>query len=109
MIIQMSNQEFQEMRKFILIMKNPKVNKAFNEIFSKEQNGGVKGFVNPINNDIVINIPENMTMEVEKVLVNYAPDIAKMVKGGASITNAPKWLSCIKNIFSDISNAFSKR
>ena len=108
MIIQMSNQEFQEVRKFILAMKNPKTNKVFNEIFSKEQNGGVKGFVNPINNDIVIHIPENMTMEVEKVFVNYAPDIAKMVKGGASITNAPKWLTCIKNIFTDITKAFTK-
>lgn len=109
MIIQMSNREFQEVRKFILAMKNPKANKVFNEIFSKQQNGGVKGFVNPINNDIVINIPENMSMEVEKVLVNYAPDIAKMAKGGVSITNAPKWLACLKNIFADITKAFTKR
>ena len=109
MIIQMSNREFQEIRKFVLAMKNPKVNKSFNEIFSKDPTGGVKGFVNPINNDIVINIPESLTYEVEKVFVNYVPDIAKMVKGGSSITNAPKWLSCIKNIFADITKAITKR
>ena len=109
MIIQMSNREFQEVRKFILGMKNPKVNKVFNEVFSKDPTGGVKGFVNPINQDIVINIPENLSIEVEKVLVKYSPDIAKMIKGGSSITNAPKWLSCIKNIFSDIMKAITKR
>ena len=108
MIIQMSNKEFQELRKFIVNMKNPEANKAFNKIFAKEQTSGVKGFVNPINQDIVIHFPEHMTIEVEKVLVNYSPDIAKMVKGGASITNAPKWLSCIKNIFADIAKAFNK-
>ena len=109
MIIQMSNQEFQEVRKFILAMKNPKVNKTFNEIFAKEQTGGIKGFVNPINNDIVIHIPENASIEVEKVFVNYAPDIAKMVKGGSSITNAPKWLACLKNIFTDITKVLGKK
>ena len=109
MIIQMSNREFQEVRKFVLAMKNPKMNKAFNEVFSKEPTGGVKGFVNPINNDIVINVPESLSFEVEKVLVNYAPEIAKMVKGGSSITNAPKWLACIKNIFADITKVITKR
>ena len=109
MIIKMSNNEFQEMRKFILAMKNPKANKVFNEIFSKQKGDGIKGFVNPIDeNEIIIKIPDTMTLEVEKVFVKYAPDIAKMTKGGASIANAPKWLMCIKNIFADITNAFSK-
>ena len=109
MIIQMSSREFQEVRKFIMGMKNPKLNKVFNEVFSKDPTGGVKGFVNPLNQDIVINVPEELTVEVEKVLVKYSPDIAKMVKGGSSITNAPKWLSCIKNIFSDITKAITRR
>lgn len=109
MDIKMSNREFQEVRKFILGMKNPKANKIFNEIFSKDPSGGVKGFVNPIDNTININIPENLSIEVEKVFVQYAPEIYKMTKGGSSITNAPKWLSCIKNIFTDIRRAVTKR
>jgi len=90
-------------------MKNPKVNKAFNEVFSKEPTGGVKGFVNPINNDIVINIPESLSFEVEKVFVNHAPEIAKISRGGSSITNAPRWLSCIKNIANDITHVITHR
>lgn len=109
MIIQMSNREFQELRKFIIAMKNPKANKIFNEVFAKEPTGGVKGFVNPINQDIIINIPENLSIEVEKVFVKYSSDISKMAKGGTSVTNAPKWISCIKNIFGDISKAITKR
>lgn len=109
MIIQMSNREFQEVRNFILGLKNPEVNKVFNEVFAKDIKGGVKGFVNPLNKDIVIEIPEYLSYEVEKVFVKYSPDIAKMIKGGSSITNAPKWISCIKNLFSDISAAISHR
>jgi len=109
MTIQMSNREFQELRKFLQAMKNPKVNKAFNEVFSKEPTGGVKGFVNPINNDIVINIPESLSFEVEKVFVNHAPEIAKISRGGSSITNAPRWLSCIKNIANDITHVITHR
>ncbi len=109
MIIQMSNREFQEVRKFIISLKNPKINKSFNEVFSKDLTGGVKGFVNPLNNDIVIEVPEHLTYEVEKVLVKYGADIGKMAKGGASITNAPKWLTVIKNIFSEITTAITHR
>ena len=109
MIITMTQREFQEFRKFIKEMKNQKVNKSFNEIFSKEPTGGVKGFVNPINGEIVINIPESLSYEVIKVFVKYAPDISKISKGGTSITNAPKWLSCLKNIYNDIVNAITHR
>ena len=109
MNIRMTNREFQELRKFLLAMKNPKVNKTFNEVFSKEPTGGVKGFVNPLNNEIEINIPESLTYEVEKVFVNHAADIAKIAKGGSSITNAPKWLSCIKSIANDIINVITHR
>ena len=107
MILKMNNREFQEFRKFILEMKNQKLNKSFNEIFSSEPTGGVKGFVNPITKDIEVYIPESLSFEVEKVFVKHAPDISKMVKGGSSITNAPKWLSCIKNIFNDIKLAIT--
>ena len=109
MIIQMSNREFQEMRKFLITLKNPKVTKAFNEVFNQDIKGGVKGFVNPLNKDIVINIPEHLTYDVEKVFVKYGPDIGKMVKGGSSITNAPKWISCIKNIIADVTSAITHR
>ena len=109
MIVQMSNKEFQELRKFLISLKNPKVNKSFNEVFSKNTSGGVKGFVNPLNNDIVIEIPEYLTYEVEKVFVKHGSDIGKMVKGNVSITNAPKWLSCAKTIFADIKSAITHR
>ena len=109
MIIQMSNREFQEMRKFLIALKDPKVTKAFNEVFDHDIKGGVKGFVNPLNRDIVIEVPEHLTYEVEKVFVKYGPDIGKMIKGGGSIANAPKWLSCIKNIIADITNAITHR
>ena len=109
MIIQMSNKEFQEMRKFLITLKDPNVTKAFNEVFNPDIKGGVKGFVNPLNKDIVIDVPEHLTYEVEKVFVKYGPDIGKMIKGGASITNAPKWLSCIKNIFHDVTIAITRR
>ena len=109
MTIEMTNREFQELRKFLLAQKNQKVNKAFNEVFSKDPTGGIKGFVNPINNNIVINIPEALSYEVMKVFVNHAGDIAKISKGGSSITNAPKWLSCIKSIANDITNVITHR
>ena len=109
MTLTMTPREFQEFRKFVKEMKNQKLNKAFNEMFSKEPTGGVKGFVNPINGEIVVNIPETLSYEVMKVFVKYAPDIAKISKSGSSITNAPKWLSCIKNIYNDIVNAITHR
>ena len=109
MIIQMSNREFQEIRKFIIGLKNPKANKMFNEIFSSEPTGGVKGFVNPLNKDIVIDIPEHLAFEIFKVFVNHSADIAKLAKGGSSITNAPKWLAFLKNIFADLQRAVTKR
>ena len=105
----MSNKEFQEVRKFIIGLKNPKVAKQFNEVFTKGSTGEIRGFVNPLNQDIIIEISENTTYEVESVLVKYSPEIAKLVKGGSSITNAPKWLSFAKNIFSDIGAAISKK
>lgn len=107
MEIKMSNKEFQETRKFILEMKNPKANKAFNEVFSLSKD--VKGYVNPITKEVIIVIPESTSLEVEKVFVKYAPDIAKMSKGSHSITNAPKWLACIKNIYTDITTAINRQ
>lgn len=109
MIIQLSNKEFQELRKILIGVKNPKANKIFNEMFAKDSKSSVKGFVNPINNDIVINIPENLAVDVEKVFVEYSPDIQKLVKSGSSITNASKWLSCIRNVWSDILRVITKR
>ena len=109
MIIQMSNKEFQEIRKIIIGLKNPKVTKEFNEVFVKNSTGKIRGFVNPLNQDIVIEIAEDTTYAVESVFVKYSPDIAKLVKGGSSITNAPKWLSFAKNIFSDIGAAISNK
>ena len=109
MIIQMSNKEFQEVRKFIMGLKNPKVTEQFNGIFAKNSTGEIRGFVNPLNKDIVIEISENSTFAIESVLVKYSPDIAKLIKGGSSITNAPKWLSFAKNIFTDMAAAISKK
>ncbi len=109
MIIQMSNREFQEVREFISGMKNPAATKCFNEVFSKEPKGGVKGFVNPLNKDIVIEVPESLTYEVEKVLVKYSADIGKMSKGGISITHAPKYFNCIKSVFTEIAAAITHR
>ena len=109
MIIQMSNKEFQEIRKVIIGLKNSKVTEQFNEVFAKNSTGDIRGFVNPLNRDIVIEISEDTTYAVESVLVKYSPDIAKLIKGGSSITNAPKWLSFAKNIFTDIGAAINKK
>ena len=109
MIIQMSNREFQEIRKFIISLDNSKVTKNFNEIFSKEVTGGVKGFVNPLNKDIIIEIPEGISFEVEKVFVNNGANLGKMIKNGVSITNASKWLSLLKGILNDIVAAITVR
>lgn len=108
MIIQMSNKEFQELRKFLISLRNSQVNKTFNEVFAKSPSGGVKGFVNPLNNDIVVEIPEYLTCEVEKVFIKYGDDIGKLIKAN-SITNTPKWITCLKNIFNDIKKAITYR
>ena len=109
MVIEMSNKEFQEIRKFIIGMKNPTVTEKFNEVFAKNSSGPIRGFVNPLNKSVVIDIAEDSTYAIESVLVKYSPDIAKLVKGGSSITNAPKWLSFAKNIFSDMGAVISKK
>lgn len=109
MIIQMNNREFQEVRQFIKGLKNPAANKVFNEVFSKEPKGGVKGFVNPLNQDIVIEVPESLTYEVERVLVKYSGDIGKMSRNGVSITSAPKYFTAIKSIFTEIAAAITHR
>ena len=109
MVIHMSNKEFQEVRKFIIGLKNPKVTKQFNDAFSKNAAGELRGFVNPLTQDIVIEISEDSAYAVETVLVKYSPDIAKVIKGGSSIINAPKWLSFAKNILADIKAAITKK
>lgn len=109
MIIQLTNKEFQELRKFLINLKNPKATKAFNEVFSGSPTGGVKGFVNPVNKDIIINIPESLAFDIEKIFVKNGDEIGKMIKNGSSISNAPKWISCIKNIFSEITNVVTRR
>ena len=109
MIIEMSKKEFQEMRKFLMGLNNQKANKQFNAIFDKKPTGEVRGFVNPLNQTVVIEISETATLNVESTFVKHAPDIGKMVKGGVSITTAPKWFAIIKNIFTDICAAFTKK
>ena len=109
MIIEMSTPEFKELRKTIIALNNPHANKYFNQIFEKNSTGPVKGFVNPLNQKVIIEISETSTLKVEEVFTKNAPDISKLIKGGASITNAPKWLSCIKTVFGELSAIFAKK
>ena len=109
MIIQMTTKEFQEFRKIIVELKNPKATKAFNKVFSKSSEEGVKGFVNPLNKDVIINIPEHLSIEVEKVLVKHSPALSKLSNHGVSITSAPKWISSLKTLWSDITEAITNK
>ena len=47
--------------------------------------------------------------DIEKIFVKNGDEIGKMIKNGSSISNAPKWISCIKNIFSEITNVVTRR
>ena len=105
MIIQMTNEEFHELRQIIVKLNNPKATKNFNEIFnlsgdiSKKK---VNGFANPINKDIVISIEEECAKDVLMGIKVNAKDLGALTKAGVSITNAGKWISCLKNITASI-------
>ena len=104
----MSNKEFQELRKVIIGLNNPKITKNFNNLFNNDVKTEVEAFVNPINKDIIINVPERISINIEKVMVKHAPEISKVSKGGTSITNAPKWISSLISLFNDFSKVINR-
>lgn len=109
MTIEMTTPEFKELRKTLIALNLPHVNKQFNQIFDTKHDGPIRGFVNPLNQKVIIEISESSSIKVEEVFTKHAPDISKLIKGGSSITNAPKWLGCIKSIIADLGAAFKKK
>lgn len=106
MYIEMSNSEFQELRKFVGGVNNPTLVHAFNNVFKGPSSRKMKGYVHPVSKKICIDVNEELSLYVSKVLVKYSSTIGESVKSGACITNAGKWISLLKNIRADLSKIF---
>lgn len=106
MIISMTPEEFTQLRNFVKKFENNKVTKSFNNVFDKNSTSVVKGFANPISKEIIINIPEEQALQVEKVLVKHSASLGKLATNGISITSAPRWISTLKEMLNDVLRAF---
>ncbi len=110
MIIQLDPKEFQEIRRLVAGINNPKVTREFNNIFKFKGNDikerKIGGFVNPLNQNVVIHIEEESAKILLGALAKHSREIGKMSKSPISITAAPKWLMLIKTIVDDVISAF---
>ena len=106
MYIEMTNSEVQELRKFVKGVNDPALAHAFNNVFKGPSSRKMKGYVHPVSKKICIDVSEDLSLYVSKVLVKYSSTIGETVKSGARITNATKWISLLKNIRADLSKIF---
>ena len=106
MYIEMSNSEFQELRKFVGGVNDPTLIHAFNNVFKGPSSRKMKGYVHPVSKKICIDASEDLSLYIGKVLVKYSSTIGETVRSGACITNAGKWISLLKNIRADLSKIF---
>lgn len=109
MIIQMTTQEYQEVKKFIQALNNKTITKYHNEVFTNTFSGGVTGMVTPSKKDVIVTIPENLAIEIGKVFVSHGSNISKIFSKGCSISNLTKCISLLKNIGNDLIETITHR
>lgn len=112
MILQLTNPEFQQIRMLVGKLNCPEVTREFNSIFNKASNGGnsqgMTGFVNPANNDIIINIPETCALKFIKVLARYAPELGNLINSPSiGIMEAPRLMSMGQAFLTDLVKSFT--
>lgn len=112
MILQLTNPEFQQIRQFVGKLNRAEVTKEFNDIFNKSNIGGnsqgMTGFVNPANNDIIINIPDTCALKFIKVLVKYAPELGYLINSPSiGIMEAPRLMSLGQAFLTDLVKSFT--
>ncbi len=108
MRIEMSYDEFQGVRKFITNLKQPNVTKAFNEVFASNSAGRITGFAVPIDSVVYVDVPDDIMIPILKVLSRNAHEIGLTAKDGVSLTNAPKLLCMIKELYAQIRKALKR-
>ena len=106
MIVQLTNSEFQELRNSIIKAKNPILTRYFNNIFKPDNNLPVKGFSNPLNKDIIIELDEDSVIKFQKIITSHSYEICKAASGGVSLSAAPKYFAIAKRIFEDLTRVF---
>ena len=78
-----SNNEFQELRRFVKNTNNAQVIKGFNSLFNNEPMRA-KGAVLPKTKDVIIELNNQDSMSIMKILANNGETIGKIANDAAN-------------------------
>jgi hypothetical protein len=98
MIITLTEKEFKEVRETVAGLGIPEATTSFNNIFTNKKKDSVRGFANPLERTVIINIPEEIVVPIGKVLASYSDQIGILSTSGSSMPIALKWANMIKEI-----------